>query len=74
MQTTDKGSTMVLMTASKTSSPLVNGQKERIWKHVHWPVTSISEYDKEKPRNPASHTNLIVTLEERALVTLMLWR
>jgi len=23
-------------------------------------VTSISEYDKEKPRNPASRTNLIV--------------
>jgi len=32
-------------------------------------------YNKEMPRNPASHTCPIVTLEEeKVLVTLMLWR
>ena len=45
------------------------------WKHVLWPVISISEYNKEKPRNQASHTSPIVTLEEeKVLVTLTLWR
>jgi len=75
MQTIDKGSTMVLMTASKTSPPSVKGLKQHIWKHVLWQAISTSEYDKEKPRNPANHISLIVTLEEeKVLVTLMLWR
>ena len=49
--------------------------KQRIWKHVPWQAISISGYNKEMPKNLASRTCPIVTLEEeKVLKTLMLWR